>query len=291
MNGLLELLEQAVERVLDKNPKRVIAVCLSGGLDSSTIASLASELPVVTGWYDHPGCDEREYAALCATDRDWIQVKITPFDFVNCFDSAAKAVRGLNCGPGAVGQYVVARKLADCGFDLVLTGEGGDELFGGYARQYKVAGLELPGGYEDWQQPEDYPGTLRGALDLEWRNLRELTRVDERIAGVFGIEVIPPMLDPWVVAYVHQFPSQVRIGKTWLKEAVRGLVPDPIIDRRDKKGFPVPFVAWAQEDPVRSFVQDRIGYIPDPDKPWDRQWWNDMRDAAAGVVWLRPRAA
>ena len=35
------------------------AVLLSGGIDSSTVASFAPELPVVTGWYADEGFDER----------------------------------------------------------------------------------------------------------------------------------------------------------------------------------------------------------------------------------------
>ena len=41
-------------------------------------------------------------------------------------------------------------------------------------------------------------------------------------------------------------------------------------------GFPIPLVAWAQEEPVRSFVLGRLGYLPDPAKPWDRGWWYEL---------------
>jgi hypothetical protein len=27
---------------------------------------------------------------------------------------------------------------------------------------------------------------------------------------------------------------------------------------------------------VRSFVADRIGYVPDPAKPFSRSWWYEM---------------
>ena len=57
-----------------------------------------------------------------------------------------------------------------------------------------------------------------------------------------------------------------------------------IIARKDKRGFPVPFVEWAQEDPVRSFIGERIGYIPDPDLPWDRKWWLDMCQGQTALV-------
>ncbi|MEK9810760.1 MAG: asparagine synthase-related protein, partial [Candidatus Nanopelagicales bacterium] len=88
-----------------------------------------------------------------------------------------------------------------------------------------------------------------------------------------------PFTDPAVVEYALALPPTERVGKRHLRAAVRGIVPDAIIDRTDKRGFPVPFVEWAQ-GPLRDLVGDRIGYVPDPDRPWDRQWWYDL--CAAG---------
>lgn len=284
MSELRTLLELAVRDVLDKHRDKNIAVCLSGGVDSSTVASIAAELPVVTGYYNHPACDERDYARLVANGREWFEVQITPDDFVRCFDATAKALAGLPCGPGAVGQYVVAERMADEGFDMLLTGEGGDEMFGGYARLYAVAGKEMPDGYDSYLLPDGYPTALEDALAHEWDALRTLCKVDERVAGAHGIQVVPPMMNPWVVAYAHQLPSFQRVGKVALKDAVRGLVPDPILDRTDKKGFPTPFAWWAQNEPMRSFVQERIGHLPDPENPWDRGWWEDMLGTSALLI-------
>ena len=49
-------------------------------------------------------------------------------------------------------------------------------------------------------------------------------------------------------------------------------------------GFTVPYVEWAQREPVKSFIGDRIGYIPDPEKPWDRKWWLDMCAGQTALV-------
>lgn len=281
--GLRELITDAVAVAVAKADQPA-GVCLSGGSDSSTIAMLASELPLFTGYYDGERYDERPYAGLVGTGRDWHRIRITPQDFIDCFDSVREALDALRCGPGAVGQYVVARYAAGLGVRTLFTGEGGDELFGGYARQYIVAGLPRPDGYDDYELPAGYPKSLRGALEHEWNDLRNLCRVDEVIAGAHGIRVVPPLLDPWVVAYVHQLPPALRIAKRLLRDAMRGVVPDPILDRTDKRGFPAPFVEWAQEEPVRSFVVERIGYVPDRSRPWDRGWWYDMLDARPVAV-------
>lgn len=279
MNELHFLIERAVRDALDRHDGDNLAVLLSGGIDSSTVASFAPELPAITGYYQGEAYDERSFAQHVANGREWLQVEITPLDFIRVFDKVAHALKGLRCGPGAIGQYVVAERAADEGIDVLFSGEGGDELFGGYARLYKVAGWELPDGYENLELPDDYPGWLGGALAYEWNNLHELCQVDERVAGMNDVKVVAPLLDPWVVAYAMNLPSNWRLGKVTLKEAVRGIVPDAILDRTDKRGFPVPFVEWAQNE-LRFFFNSRIGYLPDPAKPWDRTWWYDMLDAA-----------
>jgi len=274
---LLELISRAVR---DRVEAGAQAVLLSGGVDSSTVATFAPELPVVTGYYSEPGYDEREYAALVAKNRDWYEVEIPPEDFVDCFDATAEVLRGLRCGPGAVGQYVVARHIREAGYTHVLSGEGGDELFGGYVRQHIVAGLPIPDSYRDYRLPDGYPDDLGEALAFEWDALHDLCAVDDRVAGANGVRVVPPLLDPWVVAYAFSLPLHYRIGKAALRKAVRGVVPDAILNRTDKRGFPAPFVAWAQREPVRSFVFDRIGYVPNPEQPWSREWWYDLLAAA-----------
>jgi len=280
---LLQLIAQAVEAAVSR-ADHPVGVCLSGGIDSSTIASLTpSWVPLFTGYYQGAMFDERPFAVLLTEGREWHEVEIIPDDFVRVFDAVADALNDeeLRCGPGAIGQYMVAEHAVHITPRIVtlLTGEGGDELFGGYARQHLAAGIEPPDGYENYELPDDYPTTLHEALEVEWDALRTLTRVDETIAGCHGITVTPPLLDPWVVAHVHQLPTSRRIGKRLLKDAMRGVVPDRILDRTDKRGFPAPFVQWAQTEPVLSFVHDRIGYTPNPDEPWSRQWWYDMLDS------------
>lgn len=269
------------EAISDRLAGGNVGIVLSGGLDSSTVAVLSPRsLPTFTGWYDEPGFDERPYARLVAHP-DHHEIEIRPEDFVEHFDAMVGHLRPPVMGMGTFGQYMVARYLRESAITVALSGEGSDELFGGYARQMIVAGEPAPLGYEDYVLPSGYPTTLAEALDYDYARLPELLAVDDQMTGAFGIEARAPFTDQRIVDYGLSLPVDERVGKRHLRERVRGLVPDEIIDRRDKKGFPSPLVLWAQRDPIRSFSLDRVGYLPDPAKPWDRSWWLDMVSAAS----------
>jgi asparagine synthetase B (glutamine-hydrolysing) len=258
------------------------AILLSGGIDSSTVAAHAPNLPTVTGYYDGDRYDERRWANL-ARHAEHYEVHITPQDFVENFDAMLDAAEPPYAGPGTFGQYMVAKFCARAGFKTMLSGEGGDELYGGYARLMIVAGHNRPDGYDDYQLPDDYPDTLEQALAYDWERLPDLLRVDEQMTRAHDLTAIAPMTDPSHVAYVLSLPAHLRVGKLLLKKAMRGIVPGEILNRTDKRGFPVPYVEWAQ-GPLREFVEGSIGYVPDPAQPWDRQWWLDLCEARSGVL-------
>jgi asparagine synthetase B (glutamine-hydrolysing) len=275
---LVDLLRSAVSDRLDGE----VGIVLSGGLDSSTVAALAPPLPTFTGWYDGIGFDERFYARLVGAGTHH-EVQITPRDFVEHFDGMAAALTGVarEQGPGAFGQYMVAR-FASNYVSVLLSGEGSDELFGGYARTLLAAGEPMPTGYEGYRPPEGYPaGNLAAALQYDLDRLPDLLAVDDQMCGAWGIEGRAPFTDPRIVEYALALPVTERVGKRHLRRAVRGIVPDPIIDRQSKMGFPIPWVGWAQREPVRTFVGDRLGYLPDPAKPWSRSPWRDLLAAVA----------
>lgn len=115
---------------------------LSGGIDSSTIVALMSQLlnePVKTfsvGFEcSHGEMDERPYARQIAQQyhTNHHEVVIGANDFI---DLAEKVVWHMDqpiADQATVATFMVA-KLAAQHVKMVLTGEGGDELFAGYAR-------------------------------------------------------------------------------------------------------------------------------------------------------------
>ena len=125
-----------------------VGAYVSGGIDSSLIASIASgvcneEMLAFTGKFTYGnGYDESEHArALCqAKGIKLLELDITCADFI---DSIRKVIYHLDtpvAGPGSFPQYMIS-KFASAHRKVVIGGQGGDEIFGGYSR-YLIAYFE-----------------------------------------------------------------------------------------------------------------------------------------------------
>lgn len=274
---LRELLTAAVaDACLNANT----GALLSGGIDSSTVVVLARQLgidlPTFTGYYATSGYDEREYARLVAGESHH-EILITPDDFVSHFEAMMRALEPPFQGPGTFGQYMVAKYAAEHA-DVVLSGEGGDELFGGYARLMIVAGAGRPDGYDDYELPDDYPRDLEAALAYDLERLPALLAVDEQVNAAHGLVAVAPMTAPQVVAFVLAQPARDRVDKVILRAAMVGYVPDTILGRTDKRGFPIPLNTWAVS---HAGVRDLVGGYtsPESDGPYDRGLWLRLTQA------------
>lgn len=137
---LKELLQESVKmRLMSDVP---FGAFLSGGVDSSTVVAFMSQFldePVKTFSVGFEGkgkvTDELPYARLIAQqfETDHHEIVINHQDFI---DAAEKVVWHLDqplADQATIATYMVS-KLASAHVKMVLTGEGGDELFAGYAR-------------------------------------------------------------------------------------------------------------------------------------------------------------
>ena len=143
---LRHLLEDAVRLQLRSDVP--VGAYLSGGMDSTIVTALAASqstdrLQTFTGTFlEGPQFDEtpyaREVSSLYGTERH--EVVCTAKDLLELLPLLIYHMDEPAGGPGLLPQYLVSR-LAARHVKVVLGGQGGDEIFGGYAR-YQVAYLE-----------------------------------------------------------------------------------------------------------------------------------------------------
>ncbi len=140
------LLEESVELHLRSDVP--VAAYLSGGLDSSVIASLAArrseaQIKAFTGKFsEDPRYDESRYARALA---EWSGVELHEEDlhvddFLSSIEQLVYHLDYPVAGPGSFPQFAVSR-AASRHVKVILGGQGGDEVFGGYTR-YLIAYFE-----------------------------------------------------------------------------------------------------------------------------------------------------
>jgi asparagine synthase (glutamine-hydrolysing) len=116
-----------------------IGFLLSGGVDSTIVLSCArtetsKKISTFTVGFDNAHFeDERPYARLAADcfETEHHEITITPQDFWGFLPSLVRAMEEPICDPPAVSLHYIS-KLARQHVKVLLSGEGGDEAFGGY---------------------------------------------------------------------------------------------------------------------------------------------------------------
>jgi len=89
------------------------------------------------------------------------------------------------------------------------------------------------------------------ACDIEI-TLPSLLMMGDRVSSAFGLENRSPYLDYRIVEFAFSLPPEMKIKeyqtKYILRKVARGIVPDEIIDRSDKKGLITPVSQWFSKD-------------------------------------------
>jgi asparagine synthase (glutamine-hydrolysing) len=164
-----------------------VGAYISGGLDSSVVAALAAKeqasgamLGFVGKFAGHgPTYDESAYARLVAEEAGFplYEKDINAADFIS---NIAGVIRHLDypvAGPGSFSQYMVS-SLAAQHRKVVLGGQGGDEIFGGYTR-YLVAYFEQ---------------CIKGAIDGTLHGGNFLVTYESIIPNLESLRLYKPML-------------------------------------------------------------------------------------------------
>ena len=228
-----ELIARELRAKLEAATRRCIGPCevgawLSGGLDSSTIAALAR--PYIDTLHTFaaglPGAPDltyaREAAAFLHSEHhevvvrfeDMLAVLPEVIYYLESFDPLL--VRS------SITNFLAAKRAAEF-VPAVFSGEGGDELFGGYEYLKSIP-----------------PGRLADELIDITKRLHNtaLQRVD-RSASAHGTIAHIVFLDPDVVDYALQIPVRYKIHagiEKWiLRQAMQGCLPQSVLNRKKAK--------------------------------------------------------
>jgi asparagine synthase (glutamine-hydrolysing) len=162
-----------------------VGAYVSGGVDSSLIAILAGQTPrglqdCFHGRFtDYPGYDESHFAAAAVAKAGGKLhvIDITPQHF---HDRIADVLYHLDfpvAGPGSFPQFMVS-ELAASRLKVVIGGQGGDEIFGGYAR-YLLAYFEQ---------------CIKAALDGNYKNGNFVVTIESIVPNLGLLREYKPMM-------------------------------------------------------------------------------------------------
>ncbi len=255
----------------------------SGGVDSSVLLAMMSRLnerPVkalTAGFSGTTAYDERAHARLVADSvgADHIEVEFTEADFFALLPQVASAIDDPTADYALLPTFKLAARARAEGLKVVISGEGGDELFGGYGR-YRQAirpwpfsksmrrnGLlhstnVLRENSKKWRMgfsisektalaPERSALQVAQAIDCsDWLPADLLTKLD-RCLMAHGVEGRVPFLDPAIARSAFILPDNLKIqqgkGKWLLRRWLQINLPEarPFVAKR---GFTVPVGEW-----------------------------------------------
>lgn len=308
LEELHALLRDAVGRRLVSDVP--IGAFLSGGIDSSLVVALmqeASPAPVRTYsiGFEQAELNEAPYAKAIAEalGTEHTELYVRGEDALRLIPQLPEIYDGPFADSSQIPTFFLSQ-LARRDVTVALSGDGGDELFGGYAQ----AGCTIPcranmplsrslfyqrAHFGRWMGIDVVPGGrtpsryfVQGLADdmiLDDGELTELidtehylpgdilTKVD-RASMAVSLEVRPPLLDHRIYALAWRMSPDLRraCGKgKWPLRHLLDCYVSPVLMERPKKGFACPLLFWLR-GPLRDWAESLLA----PDRLRREGWLN-----------------
>jgi asparagine synthase (glutamine-hydrolysing) len=301
---VLAALRRAVERRMVADVP--VGVLLSGGVDSSLIVGLLAEMgqhglaTFSIGFEAAHGesGDEFVYSDLIAQHygTDHHKLFVPSDDLLRELPGAIAAMAEPMVSYDNIGFYLLSREVAKH-IKVVQSGQGADEVFGGYHWYPPMAGANDPVSTYARAFFDRDAEALNAHLGPDWRNgatlpldwvrdhfarpgaedpVAKALRLDSTVMLVddpvkrvdnmtmaWGLEARVPFLDHELAELAAQVPSELKLasgGKGILKDVARRIIPSEVIDR-PKGYFPVPALKYI-DGPYLDLVRDALSSQP-----------------------------
>jgi asparagine synthase (glutamine-hydrolysing) len=210
MNWLWDkMFESVSNRLVSKNYP--ISLLVSGGLDSSIIAAILKEMGAKTTWFSIEN-GESEYVNVLS---DHLEVPVKFLDY-SMGSNNEFIYPDWNESPIDLGSVIPQYHLFEAikkesNFRIVLSGDGSDELFGGYSRIHEY----------DSQRSDIF----------EELSFYHLPRLD-KMSMAHTLELRNPFLNLDLVRFALNIPKEWRTDKKILKDTFSPMLPDLIVNRK-----------------------------------------------------------
>jgi asparagine synthase (glutamine-hydrolysing) len=246
LKNVYDSVSKAIEIRL--NADKPFAFLLSGGVDSSIVASIASRIlkdrnydnkikTFCCGIKDDSNRNEKQdltFARMVANhiNSEHTEVLFTPEEALKCIPDVIRTVESWDTTTirASVGQYLVSKYISentDC--KVVMVGEGPDEVCSSYLF--------------NWYAPNSEALDMASRESIENIHYYDIKRADRCISR-WGLEGRVPFLDPefikayWSIPSLLRMPTFKRIEKWWLREAFNkcNFLPEKVLWRK-KEAF------------------------------------------------------
>jgi asparagine synthase (glutamine-hydrolysing) len=288
-----------------------VGTCLSGGVDSSSIASIAAKnystgsFIGITAESRDPESNETEFARVVAENSKLEWRTVRPEDFRAQLREVIEAQDEPFGGLSVLMQDAVMREARRLDVPVLLDGQGGDEVFLGYpkylqARRFPPAKLFAKKCVSafGWIESREFESAIRSALprelevaqshllryrralsdpqeaqilDITETNLPQLLRYEDRNSMRHSIETRLPFLDYRVVEFGLGLPFGLKIRNGVQKAVLRDAMRDVVPDSILGR-------------------HDKIGFAA-PDRSWQPHFEALWRDHVATSKWLKELGA
>ncbi len=225
---------------------------LSGGVDSTLVARLAGRECVVVGLEDSHDLRQARHAAD-SLGLSLTSVTITQKEIETALPTVIGAIPKKDPVNTSIAmtQFFITRWAGQHGYRRVITGQGADELFGGYTRYLQST-------------------TLAEDLERDFAGLEQQADRDQAIAALHGTHLSMPYMDVRVVRAARKIPAadKVRDGhrKIPLREVAERHIPAEFA-WYEKKAMQYGSGIWkvlqrlARKNGYKTSIQDYIDHI------------------------------